>query len=91
MAEAIDIKLDDINLEEASSSKFRTVSMDMYRNIGIMAHIDVSKHQLTRSWFAFTFSINTLLLYRPCFCYPGRKNYHDGTHSLLHRKVLQNW
>jgi hypothetical protein len=44
MAEAIEIKLDDINLEEASSSKHRVVSMDKYRNIGIMAHIDVRNY-----------------------------------------------
>jgi len=54
MAEVIEIKLDDINVEEASSSKHRVISMDKYRNIGIMAHIDAGKTTTTERILYYT-------------------------------------
>jgi len=44
----------DLDLEKASSSPYRTVALPMYRNIGIMAHIDAGKTTTTERVLYYT-------------------------------------
>jgi elongation factor G len=48
------VNIEDIDLKEASSSKNREVDLSLYRNIGIMAHIDAGKTTTTERILYYT-------------------------------------
>jgi elongation factor G len=48
------VAVDEVDLEEASSSKNREVDLPFYRNIGIMAHIDAGKTTTTERILYYT-------------------------------------
>mmetsp|Transcript_12681 Transcript_12681/g.19094 ORF Transcript_12681/g.19094 Transcript_12681/m.19094 type:complete len:788 (+) Transcript_12681:78-2441(+) len=50
----LDAQAQEVDLEQASSSPFRKVKLDKYRNIGIMAHIDAGKTTTTERVLYYT-------------------------------------
>jgi elongation factor G len=53
-SQALNMAREGVNLAEASSSVFREVDLSLYRNIGIMAHIDAGKTTTTERVLYYT-------------------------------------